>query len=496
MTISQVAVGATGTGPFPPGFVWGAATSAYQIEGAVEADGRGPSIWDTFARMPGRVLGGDTGAVAADHYHRWREDVALMARLGLSAYRFSIAWPRIQPGGRGPVNLKGVEFYSRLVDELREHGITPVATLYHWDLPQALQDGGGWGHRDTARRFAEYAALMADALGDRVDVWTTLNEPWCSAFLGHASGEHAPGATDPALALRTAHHLLLAHGLAVQALRASLPSPAQVSLTLNFAQVRGSAPTLVDQGEMNTVRRSNRVHFSTIGEDEDAATADAVRRVDGLANRLFAEPVLRGRYPADVLADTAGLTDWSFVRAGDLAVIATPIDLLGVNYYAPTHVAGREPVASRAASPWPACETVDFRDPGLPTTAMGWPIDGTGLYDLLVRLHHDYPGVPLAVTENGAAFDDRADGAGRVDDGDRVAYLRDHLAGCRRAIADGVDLRGYFVWSLLDNFEWAYGYSRRFGIVHVDYATGARVPKRSAYWYRDVIARNGFARDD
>jgi beta-glucosidase len=467
MTISPMAARAADTLPFPPGFVWGAATSAYQIEGAADADGRGPSIWDTFSRVPGRVLGGDTGDVAADHYHRWREDVALMARLGLSAYRFSIAWPRIQPAGRGPVNLTGVEFYSRLVDELREHGITPVATLYHWDLPQPLQDGGGWGHRDTARRFAEYAALMADALGDRVDVWTTLNEPWCSAFLGHASGEHAPGDTDPALAFRAAHHLLLAHGMGVQALRASLPAAAQVSLTLNFAQVRG------------------------------AGAADAVRRVDGLANRLFADPVLRGRYPADVQADTAGLTDWSFVRADDLAVIATPIDLLGVNYYAPTHVAGHpKPAAPAARTPWPACETVDFRDPGLPTTAMGWPIDGTGLYDLLVRLHRDYPGVPLAVTENGAAFDDEVDAAGRVDDGDRVAYLREHLSGCRRAIADGVDLRGYFVWSLLDNFEWAYGYSRRFGIVHVDYATGTRVPKRSAYWYRDVIARHALDDDD
>jgi beta-glucosidase len=475
MTISHVAVDTTATEPFPPGFVWGAATSAYQIEGAVDADGRGPSIWDTFARVPGRVLGGDTGDVAADHYHRWREDVALMARLGLSAYRFSIAWPRIQPDGRGPVNLKGVEFYSRLVDELRDHGITPVATLYHWDLPEALQGSGGWGHRDTARRFAEYAALMADALGDRVEVWTTLNEPWCSAFLGHASGEHAPGDTDPALALRAAHHLLLAHGMGVQALRASLPATAQVSITLNCAQVRGV--------------------------DTSPATADAVRRVDGLANRLFTEPILRGRYPADVQADTAGLTDWSFVRADDLAVIATPIDLLGVNYYAPTHVASREAgrpdaAAPTDAGPWPACETVDFRDPGLPTTAMGWPIDGTGLYDLLVRLHRDYPGVPLAVTENGAAFDDGVDPGGRVDDGDRVAYLREHLAGCRRAIADGVDLRGYFAWSLLDNFEWAYGYSRRFGIVHVDYATGTRVPKRSAYWYRDVIARHALAEND
>jgi beta-glucosidase len=470
MTISQRAVEATGTAAFPPGFGWGAATSAYQIEGAVAADGRGRSIWDTFCRVPGAIAGGDTGDVAADHYHRWREDVGLMARLGLSAYRFSVAWPRIQPDGRGRVNRKGVDFYARLVDELRHLGIAPVATLYHWDLPQALQDSGGWGRRDTAQRFAEYAAVLADALGDRVEVWTTLNEPWCAAFLGYAAGEHAPGATDPGLALRAAHHLLLAHGLGVQALRAALPASAQVSVTLNFAQVRGVDPS--------------------------AATADAVRRVDGLANRLFVEPILRGRYPADVLTDTGRLTDWSFVRPGDLATIATPIDLLGVNYYAPTHVAGRAPVAASAPSPWPACESVDFRDPGLPTTAMGWPIDGDGLYDLLTRLHDDYPEMPLAVTENGAAFADTVDPDGRIDDGDRVAYLRDHLAACRRAIARGVDVRGYFVWSLLDNFEWAYGYRRRFGIVHVDYATGARVPKRSAHWYRDVILHNGLPADD
>jgi len=459
------------TSPFPPGFLWGAATSAYQIEGAVDVDGRGPCIWDTFARVPARVRNGDTGDIAADHYRRWREDVALMARLGLSAYRFSIAWPRVQPHGRGRVNRKGLDFYARLVDELRRHGITPVATLYHWDLPQALQDSGGWGQRDTAQRFAEYAAVTAEALGDRIDRWTTLNEPWCSAFLGHASGEHAPGETDPALALRAAHHLLLAHGLGVQALRAAVPA-AQVSVTLNLAQVRAADPS--------------------------RATADAVRRVDGLANRLFTEPVLRGRYPGDVQADTGSLTDWSFVRAGDLPVIAGPIDLLGVNYYAPTLVAARRQTtastrpwtADQAASPWPACESVQFCDPGLPTTAMGWPIDGDGLYDLLRRLHRDYPGVPLVVTENGAAFDDYVNPSGRVHDGGRVAYLRQHLTACRRAIAQDVDVRGYFVWSLLDNFEWAYGYSRRFGIVYVDYPTGSRIPKDSAHWYREVIARH------
>jgi beta-glucosidase len=452
------------TSPFPPGFLWGAATSAYQIEGAVDADGRGTSIWDTFCRIPGRVYNGDTGDVAADHYHRMPEDVALMAQLGLSAYRFSIAWPRVQPDGRGRVNRKGLDFYARLAEELRRNGITPVATLYHWDLPQALEDSGGWGERDTAQRFAEYAAVTAEALGDQVNVWTTLNEPWCSSFLGYGSGEHAPGHTDPALALRATHHLLLAHGLGVQALRAALPASAQVSLTLNFAQVRGV--------------------------DSSPATADAVRRVDGLANRLFTEPVLRGRYPSDVLADTSGLTDWSFVRPDDLAVISTPIDLLGINFYAPTLVAGREPVPGDAPSPWPACESVRFCEPDMPTTAMGWPIDGQGLHELLTRLHRDYPGVPLAITENGAAFHDYVDPTGRVHDGERVGYLHQHLAACRRAIAQGVDVRAYFAWSLLDNFEWAYGYSRRFGIIHVDYATGSRTPKDSAHWYRDVIARH------
>jgi len=462
--LPQEVAESTDTSPFPPGFLWGAATSAYQIEGAVDAEGRGACIWDTFARVPGRIRNGDTGDVAADHYHRWGEDVALMAQLGLSAYRFSIAWPRIQPDGRGRVNRRGLDFYARLVDELHCNGITPVATLYHWDLPQALQDSGGWGQRDTAQRFAEYAALTAEALGDRINMWTTLNEPWCSAFLGHASGEHAPGHTDPALALRAAHHLLLAHGLGVQALRAALPAAAQVSITLNLAQVRAAGTS--------------------------QATADAVRRVDGLANRLFTEPVLRGRYPSDVQADTGRLTDWSFVRAEDLAVIATPIDLLGVNYYAPTHVAGRLENSAPTASPWPACESVRFCDPGLPTTAMGWPIDGEGLYELLSRLRRDYPATPLVVTENGAAFHDYVNPASQVHDGERVAYLRQHLSACRRAIAQGVDVRGYFAWSLLDNFEWAYGYSRRFGIIYVDYAAGTRIPKDSARWYREVIARH------
>jgi beta-glucosidase len=447
---------------FPDGFVWGAATAAYQIEGAPDVDGRGPSIWDTFAHTPGRVANGDTGDVAADHYRRYRDDVALMAALELGAYRFSVSWSRIQPGGKGPASAAGLDHYDRLVDELLGHGITPMLTLYHWDLPQELEDSGGWGERDTAFRFAEYAELVGTRLGDRVPLWTTLNEPWCAAFLGHASGEHAPGRTDPALALRAAHHLLLAHGLGLRVLHTVLPATAQVSITLNLAAVLPAATS-------------------------PAATA-AVRRVDGLANRLFLDPLFAGHYPADVQQDTARLTDWSFVLADDLPVIATPVDLLGINYYSPTLVdAGRAPDGPSA---WPACENVRFVQPPGPTTAMGWAIDAQGLRNVVHRVHDRYRPVPLMITENGAAFDDVLDADG-VRDHERIAYLRDHLAVVHEAISHGVDLRGYFVWSLLDNFEWAHGYSKRFGIVHVDYATQERVWKDSAHWYRKVIQTNG-----
>ncbi|SFQ35192.1 beta-glucosidase [Amycolatopsis arida] len=450
---------------FPPAFLWGASTAAYQVEGAVTEDGRGPSIWDTFAHTPGRVLGGDTGDVAADHYRRFRRDVTLMAELGLPAYRFSVSWPRVQPGGRGPVNRPGLDHYDRLVDELAGKGIAPIVTLYHWDLPQELEDTGGWGARDTAARFADFAGLVADRLGDRVPWWTTLNEPWCAAFLGYASGEHAPGHQDPALALRAAHHLLLAHGLGTRALRAALPSSpsaAKVSVTLNLFAV-------------------------SAGSDTPAA-AEAVHRIDGLGNRLFLDPLLRGGYPAAVLADTAAITGWDFVRDGDEAVIAAPIDVLGINYYSPTVVDIGPPAAG--PSPWPGCADVRFVPPSGPTTAMGWPIDARGLGRILRRVHDDYR-VPMVVTENGAAFDDRPGSDGAVRDPERIAYLHEHLAVLHEAIEAGVDLRGYFVWSLLDNFEWAFGYAKRFGIVHVDYATQRRTWKDSAYWYRDVIRDNG-----
>jgi beta-glucosidase len=449
---------------FPDGFVWGAATAAYQVEGSVTADGRGPSIWDTFAHTPGRVRDGDTGDVAADQYRRYREDVALMAELGLPAYRFSVSWPRVLPGGTGPVNGPGLDHYERLVDELLEHGIMPALTLYHWDLPQELEDAGGWGERDTAARFAEYAGVLAERLGDRVPLWITLNEPWCSAFLGYASGEHAPGRTDPGLSLRAAHHLLLGHGLGVQALRAALPGDARVTITLNPFAVSPAADT--------------------------PEALEAVRRIDGLANRLWLDPLLRGRYPADVQQDTAAFTDWSFVLPDDEKIIATPLDLLGVNYYAPSVVdGGGRPAAGPSA--WPGCADVRWvRVPG-PHTAMGWRIDPSGLTALLHRLRDDYAGIPVMITENGAAFDDEPNAGGRVHDPRRISYLRDHLTVLHEAIESGIDVRGYFLWTLLDNFEWAHGYSKRFGIIHVDYPTQRRVLKDSAHWYREVIRANG-----
>ncbi|MFI0350339.1 GH1 family beta-glucosidase [Actinomadura sp. 9N407] len=446
----------------PEGFLWGAATAAYQIEGAAQEDGRAPSIWDTFSHTPGRTLNGDTGDVATDHYNRWREDIAAMVDMGIDAYRFSISWPRVWSAGA--YNSKGVDFYARLVDTLLENGIAPVATLYHWDLPQELEDAGGWPARDTVSLFAEYAAHMGRALGDRVHTWTTLNEPWCSAFLGYAAGVHAPGRTDPVDALKAAHHLNLAHGMASRELRVVAAPSAQHSITLNLHHLRG--------------------------EDE------AVRRVDAISNRVFLDPLLGRGYPADLLEDTASLTDWSFVRDGDEETIAAPLDVLGVNYYSPTLVRTWDGVSPRthadghkegAATPFVGCENVEFvAQPG-PYTAMGWPVDATGLEEMLLGLHAEHPDVPLMITENGAAYDDAVEPGGRVRDERRVTYLRDHLAAMRRAIEAGVDVRGYFAWSLLDNFEWAYGYERRFGLIHVDYATGERRWKDSAHWYKEMV---------
>ncbi|MFF7033284.1 GH1 family beta-glucosidase [Streptomyces griseus] len=472
-TVPQQASAATA--PFPTGFLWGAATAAYQVEGAAAEMGRTPSIWDTFSHTPGKVLNGDTGDVAADHFHRYRDDVALMKRLGLQAYRFSVSWSRVQPTGRGPAVERGLDFYRSLVDELLAAGIKPVATLYHWDLPQELEDAGGWPERATAERFADYAAIMARALGDRVSMWTTLNEPWCSAFLGYGSGVHAPGRTEPAAALRAAHHLNLAHGRAAEALRANLPASAQTSVTLNLHQVR----PLTDS----------------------EADADAARRIDAVGNRIFTGPMLKGAYPEDLLADTERLVNWSeLVQEGDLAAIAAPIDVLGVNYYTPTIVSTPADGAgdtrndghgSSDHSPWPGSEHVAFHlAEGRPVTAMNWSVKPEGLYDLLMDVSREHPDLALMVTENGAAFEDAPDADGRVHDPERIAYLHGHLEAVRRAVVDGADVRGYFLWSLMDNFEWGYGYAKRFGAVHIDYATQRRTPKSSAHWYGEVIARH------
>ncbi|WP_063773385.1 glycoside hydrolase family 1 protein, partial [Streptacidiphilus jiangxiensis] len=359
---------------FPPGFLWGTATAAYQIEGAAAEDGRSPSIWDTFSHTPGKVVGGDTGDVAADHYRRRPEDVELMTRLGVGAYRFSVSWSRVQPTGTGPANERGLDFYRALVDDLLSRGIQPCLTLYHWDLPQELEDAGGWPERETAYRFAEYAELVGSALGDRVRLWTTLNEPWCSAFLGYSSGVHAPGRTDPVASLRAAHHLNLGHGLAVKALRAVLPTEAQVSVTLNPAYVRP---------------------FSDAPADVDAA-----RRIDALATRVFTGPMLEGAYPADLLADTASLTDWSFVRDGDTATSNQPLDSVGLNYYSPTLVSAASGDTPRVMadghkpsefSAWPAADDVDFHQAPGDRTAMGWSIDPAGMYELLMRFSRAYP---------------------------------------------------------------------------------------------------------
>ncbi|MEO3749226.1 GH1 family beta-glucosidase [Streptomyces sp. B6B3] len=456
---------------FPPDFVWGAATASYQIEGAAREGGRTPSIWDTFSHTPGRVLGGDTGDVACDHFHRFRDDIDLMAGLGLGAYRFSVSWSRVQPTGRGPAVQTGLDFYRELVDGLLERGIAPALTLYHWDLPQELEDAGGWPARETAERFAEYATIVGEALGDRVAMWTTHNEPFCAALLGYGSGVHAPGRTEPESMLKAAHHLNLSHGLATQALRAVLPRSAQVGITFNPGVIRP---------------------FSDSPED-----ADAARRIDALHTRIFTDPVLHGSYPQDLRQDTARVSDWSFVRDGDEATIHQPIDFLGLNYYTPTVVSfaqdgavkGNDGHGVSEHSQWVGSEdVVQFHPAPGEVTDMGWVIDPTGLTDLLLRFHREVPGLPLYVTENGAACPDKADDAGVVHDSDRIAYVHGHLAAAHKAMEQGVDLRGYFLWSLLDNFEWAYGYSKRFGMVHVDFETLQRTPKASARWYAEVIA--------
>jgi beta-glucosidase len=437
----------TATAPLPDGFRFGAATAAYQIEGAAREDGRGESIWDRFAALNG----GDTGDVACDHYHRWRSDLVLMSALGLESYRFSISWPRVQPEGRGPLNHRGVAFYRRLVEGLLERGIEPVATLYHWDLPQARQLAGGWAVRETADRFAEYAALMAAELGDLVEGWITHNEPWVVAFLGHATGVKAPGVRDWPTALTVAHHLLVSHGLAVDAVRAGARAGVPVGITLNLTPMRPASSS-----------------------DADRAAA---WRMDGHQNRWFLDPVFRGSYPSDLLEHYS--RRFGALRTDELSVVARPIDFLGVNYYSPALVRAAPGVAPLLA------ETVRA---GAPCTAMGWPVDAGGLHEILTRLHRDYDSPTIYITENGAAYDDEELVDGVVEDPSRVAYLADHLDALRHALDDGVDVRRYHAWSLLDNFEWEHGYAKRFGIVRVDYGTQERTVKRSGLWYRDHIA--------
>ncbi|WP_205703910.1 GH1 family beta-glucosidase [Candidatus Chloroploca sp. Khr17] len=442
---------------FPQGFIWGTATSAYQIEGAVKADGRGESIWDRFSHTPGKTRDGHTGDVACDHYHRYETDVALMAELGLNAYRFSLAWPRILPEGRGRINQPGLDFYRRLVDTLLRHGITPYATLYHWDLPVTLDDAGGWPARATAEAFAEYAGVVAAALGDQIKHWITINEPWCVSMLSHQLGEHAPGRKDWPAALAASHHTLLAHGLGVQAIRA-VSSDAQVGIALNFT---ASVPA------------------STSPADRAAA-----RAFDGYFNRWFVDPVCGFGYPSDMVAlyNAAGLLpdNMAFVQPGDLDLIATPTDFLAVNYYT------REVVA---AGPNPLQPDIVRLD--VPRTEMGWEIYPEGLYQLLIRLHTHYAVPRLLISENGVSYLDPVTPDGTIHDERRIEYLRLHLEACHRAMQAGAPVEGYFQWSLLDNFEWGHGYHQRFGVVHVDYETQERIRKDSFGWYRDVIACNG-----
>jgi beta-glucosidase len=459
---------------FPEGFVWGAATASYQIEGGVHDGGRGPSIWDEFSHRPGAVHNGDNGDVACDHYHRVEEDLDLMACLGLSSYRLSVAWPRIQPDGRGPANQPGLDFYRRLVDGLQERGITPAVTLYHWDLPQALGDAGGWTVRDTAKRFADYVGIVAEALADQVGWWITLNEPFCSSWVSYAQGRHAPGHQDRSEALRATHHLLLAHGLAVPVLRAAGAS--QVGITLNVAPVEPASQHPLDVA--------------------------AAQRFDGNLNRLFLDPIFKGAYPPDMILHYAtAIPGWSVVADGDLDLVSAPLDFLGVNFYQPfvvcdpartdaAQAAGFAVATPEASVYGDDVRAVEVNEPDAERTLMGWEVHPEGLTTLLTSLKCDYTDLPIYVTENGAAYPDYAAPDGQVRDPERIAYLGSHLRALHDAISAGVDVRGYFAWSLMDNFEWAYGYSMRFGLIYVDFPTGTRIPKSSFEWYRNVISAN------
>lgn len=439
---------------FPAHFRWGAGTYSYQVEGAANEDGRGESIWDRFCATPGKILNNDSGLVACDHYHRYPEDIRLMKELGLHLYHFSIAWPRILPSGRGKVNTCGLDFYDRLIDALLEAGIEPFATLYHWDLPQALQDAvGGWASRETAYAFADYVDIVSRHFSDRIRHWLTLNEPAVTAFEGHEQGIHAPGAQDTRLAWQTSHHFLLAHGLAVPILRTNGKANTRVGITLNFTQLDPATSAPEDQAA---------AHF-----------------MDGKLHRWFLDPIFRGTYPTDVLEHLGDLAPTT--EPGDAALIAAPLDFLGANYY------------TRSLIQYSA-DTIDefpsVRAEGAEHTEMDWEVYPRGIYHMLTRLHREYAIPQIYVVENGAAFADTVGTDGHVTDPRRIRYLREHLLQVHQALAEGVPLAGYSAWSLIDNFEWSEGYSKRFGLIYVDYPTQRRVIKASGYWYRSVIAAN------
>jgi len=442
---------------FPDEFVWGAATASYQIEGSPDADGKGKSIWDQFAHTEGRIWNNDTGDVACDHYLRFKDDVKMMADLGLNSYRFSISWPRIFPAGGGTPNTRGLDFYRKLVDELHKFSIQPAATLYHWDLPQALQDKGGWENRDTARYFAEYAAYLFESLDLPVSMWITLNEPWVVAVLGNAFGVHAPGQTDFNQALQVSHNLLIAHGLAVNAFRQVKRVDEKIGITLNLAPVQ---PLTDSEEDMKAAHRS-----------------------DGFMNRWFLDPIFKGSYPEDMVEIFSRSFKVPLFSEEDSIMVSEPLDFLGINNYTRVLVESTGDDNAFMGSP--------VNPPDADYTEMGWEVYPEGLYELLVRVHRDYGPLPLYITENGAAFDDQLLADGSVNDDKRVAYLRGYIEQCWKAVQEGVPLKGYYLWTLMDNFEWAFGYSKRFGIVYIDFETQKRYPKKSADWYKQVISRNG-----
>ncbi|HEU4319971.1 MAG TPA: GH1 family beta-glucosidase [Acidimicrobiia bacterium] len=461
MTTQQIPKTLSRSSDFPPDFLWGVATAAYQVEGAWDEGGRGPSIWDTFSQTPGNTLNGETGNEAVDHYHRYVEDVAIMRDLGVNAYRFSLSWSRLIPDGTGEINPDGVAFYRNLATELISNGITPAVTLYHWDLPQALQDRGGWLNPESVEWFAQYASVAKEQLGDLIGIWTTLNEPWCTAFLGHSAGEHAPGGKNAADAFVVAHHLMLAHHAAIRAMRATSPRPDdQLGIVLNLIPAWPA--------------------------DESAEAAEAARGVDAIQNRLFLHAVMDGEYPEEVLEYHARHDLEDRIDVAELAKTVEPIDLLGINYYNINHIAyepGADPMPA-----WPGPYNATFARPPGELTQMDWGVEPEGLTWMLKTVGGRYPEMPLMIMENGAAYPDVVEESGEINDVKRTEYVRLHIGAIHEAREAGVNVVGYFLWSLLDNFEWARGYSKLFGIVHVDRSTMKRTVKASGRWYRAFLA--------